>query len=404
MPDTNCQIGPLDGVRVLEIATIGAAPFATRLLQDFGATVVKVEDPTKGDPGRQITPLVNGVSLMFARVNANKQSIAVNLRSEEGQQVIKKLLPHFDVVTENFRPGRIARWGLDYDTLRAVNPRIIMLHMSGFGQVGPRSPEPGFGGVAEAISGYTYVSRWPEDRPHASPFMLGDSTAAFGAAIAVSQALFRRERTGEGAELDCTLYEPLMKMMGDVIARFSATGKVPQPTGSRSFGGSPRGTFEASDGGWITVSAVQQNIAERLFNLMGQPELIEDPRFATNADRVQHDREISEIVEQWIAKYPRDEVVQMLNEAEVPVGKLYTGEDIAHDEHFLARGSIRTMDHPDIPGLMVPGPAYRLAGYEPSAYQASPTLGEHTQEILQEIGGFSDAELVALRDKGAINF
>jgi crotonobetainyl-CoA:carnitine CoA-transferase CaiB-like acyl-CoA transferase len=402
MTSDNEQAGPLAGVRVLEIATIGAAPFATRLLQDFGAEVVKVEDPEKGDPGRQITPFVNGISLMFSRVNADKRSITVNLRSPEGQALIKRLVPHFDVVTENFRPGRIAKWGLDYGSLSAVNPRLIMLHVSGFGQTGPRSREPGFGGVAEAVSGYTYVSRWPEDRPHASPFMLGDSTAAFGAALAVSQALYHRERTGKGAELDASLYEPLMKMMGDVVARYTATGKVPQPTGSRSFGGSPRGAFEAGDGGWITLSAVQQNIAIRLFNLMGQPELIDDPRFATNADRVAHDVEISEIVGAWVAKYPRDEVFKLLNEAEVPAGKLYTGEDIAHDDHFLARGSVRRVDNPDIPGMMVPGPAYRFVGYDGPEYHAAPKLGEHTDEILTGLAGFSSDEVAALRQSGVI--
>lgn len=402
MTDTATRPAPLAGVRVLEIATIGAAPFATRLLQDSGAEVVKVEDPEKGDPGRQITPLVNGVSLMFSRVNADKKSITVNLRSPEGQDVVRRLVPHFDVVTENFRPGRIGKWGLDYESLKAVNPKLIMLHVSGFGQIGPRSSEPGFGGVAEAISGYTYVSRWPEDRPHASPFMLGDSTAAFGAALAVSQALFHRERTGEGSELDCTLYEPLMKMMGDVVARYTAMGRVPQPTGSRSFGGSPRGAFEAADGGWITLSAVQQNIAIRLFNLMGQPGLIDDPQFATNADRVEHDVEISDIVGAWVAKFPRDEVFRLLNEAEVPVGKLYTGEDIAHDQHFLARGSVRAADNADVPGVMFPGPAYRLVGYEGPTYHAAPRLGEHTDEVLASIAGFSQADIEALRRDGAI--
>jgi crotonobetainyl-CoA:carnitine CoA-transferase CaiB-like acyl-CoA transferase len=232
--------------------------------------------------------------------------------------------------------------------------------------------------------------------------MLGDSTAAFGAALAVSQALFHRERTGEGSELDCTLYEPLMKMMGDVVARYTATGRIPQPTGSRSFGGSPRGAFQAADGGWITLSAVQQNIAIRLFNLMGQSELIDDPRFATNADRVEHDVEMSDIVGGWVGKFSRDEVFRLLHEAEVPVGKLYTGEDIAHDDHFLARGSVRSADNADVPDVMFPGPAYRLVGYQGPTYHAAPRLGEHTDDVLTSIGGYSPAEVEELRRSGAI--
>jgi crotonobetainyl-CoA:carnitine CoA-transferase CaiB-like acyl-CoA transferase len=390
-------------VKVLEIATLGAAPLSIRLLSDFGAEVVKVEDPTTGDPARAITPLKDGISINFERLNTNKKSVAISLRSPQGVAAIKRLIPYFDVVVENFRPGRIAKWGLDYDSLAAINPRIIMMHMSGFGQTGPRREEPGFGGIAEAISGYTYVTRWPGDRPSASPFMLGDSTAAFGAALAINQALYRREKTGKGSELDCTLFEPLLKMMGDVVARYTALGTVPQPTGSLSFGGSPRGAFECADGMWITLSAVQQNIAIRLFEIMGQPELIQDPRFATNADRVAHNTEINDIVAQWVSKYPRDEVFDLLHAGQVPVGKLYTGKDIAEDQHFAERGSIVEMESSHLPGMKVPGLPYRISGFDGIPYREAPLLGEHTDEVLLEIAGLSAGEIGELRQAGVIN-
>jgi crotonobetainyl-CoA:carnitine CoA-transferase CaiB-like acyl-CoA transferase len=394
---------PLAGIRVLELANHGACPFAGMILRQYGAEVIKVEDPEHGDPARAMPPRTeSGWGVMFARINANKKSIQVNLRSPRGQEVIRRLVPNVDVLTENSRVGRMKAWGLDVESLHAINPRLVVLSLTGFGQTGPRRMEPGFGGVAEAVAGFTYTHRWPEDRPSASSFMLGDSTCGTAAAGGVMLALFDRERTGRGRQVDIALYEPLLVMMGDIVARYTALGTVPQPTGSRSLGAAPRGTFRGSDGGWITLSAVQQNICERLFDVMGMPELIEDPRFATNADRVRHDDELRTIVQDWFGKHTRDEGFERLQAAEVPVGKLYTGKDIAEDEHFRERGSIVEYDSERVGSFKVPAMPFRISDYDGPTYDEPPYAGEHTDQVLAGIAGYDPDEIATLRAEGAI--
>src|SRR5262249_31010707 len=222
-------------------------------------------------------------------------------------------------------------------------------------------------------------------RPTANSFMLGDASCGTGAAGAVFLALFDRERTGRGRHVDIALYEPLLVMMGDVVARYSALGKVPEPTGSRS-SASPRGTVRAKDGGWITLSAVQQNICERVFRAMGQPELIEDPRFTTNADRVQNDEVLRDIVQEWVGQYDRENVFDILQAAEVPVGKLYTGKDIAEDEHFRERGSVVPYNSTRIGPMLVPGAPYRISDFDGPSFDEPPLAGEHTDEVLRTLG------------------
>jgi crotonobetainyl-CoA:carnitine CoA-transferase CaiB-like acyl-CoA transferase len=393
---------PLAGIRVLELANHGACPFAGMLLRDFGAEVIKVEDPKNGDPARTMPPTKDGWGVMFSRINANKKSIQVNLRSPAGQEVIRRLVTKVDVLTENSRVGRMQAWGLGFDRLSALNPRLVMLSLTGFGQTGPRRFEPGFGGVAEALAGFTYTHRWPEDRPTANSFMLGDSTCGTAAAGGVFLALFDRERTGRGRQVDIALYEPLLVMMGDVVARYTALGKAPEPTGSRSMGAAPRGTFRARDGGWITLSAVTQNICERLFSVMGQPQLIEDARFATNPDRVANDGPLRDLVQAWVERHDRDDVYEILRDAEVPVGKLYTGKDIAEDEHFRERGSVTDYNSERIGHMRVPNTPFRISGYDGPTFDEPPIAGEHTEQVLEELGGYTYEGIKELRAAGAI--
>src|SRR5690606_15195741 len=280
------RAAPLSGVRVLELGSMYAAPTAGRMLRDFGADVIKVEDPGTGDFARQWVPQHNGVAIGFARLNAGKRSLGIDLRTTAGRDLVLRLAERVDVVVESFRPGRLEQWGLGYDALRAANPRIILTRVSGFGQTGPSRARPGFGTVAEAASGYAFLNGWPDTPPTAPPFGFADSIAGIAAAYGTAMALFDRERTGRGRQVDVALYEPLMFILGDAVLRYSVSGEITQRQGNSSGAASPRGIYQAGDGKWLSIAASSQNIAMRLFEAMGRPEMCTDPRFATNAARL----------------------------------------------------------------------------------------------------------------------
>lgn len=379
--------GPLTGVRVLELGTMYAAPTCGRMLRDFGADVIKVEDPTHGDYARQWTPMKGGQSLGFARLNSGKRSVGIDLRTDDGRDLVGQLVAKVDVVIESFRPGRMAEWGLGFEALAADNPGLVMTSVSGFGQTGPYRQRPGFGTVAETGSGFAYINGWPETPPTSPPFGFADSIAGISAAMGTAMALFRRERTGQGDHVDVALYEPLMFIIGDMILNYTGTGYVQGRVGNGTGSASPRGVYQAADGKWLSIAASNQGIATRLFAAMGRPELIEDLRYATNAERMKHNDELQEMVKAWVGAKPRKEILDILDDFEVVCSQVNDASDIVEDPHFLERTLVEITGSDVLGRVLTPGPVLHLKDYGGPTYDGVPSIGEHTQEVLDELLG-----------------
>jgi crotonobetainyl-CoA:carnitine CoA-transferase CaiB-like acyl-CoA transferase len=384
---TGGSSGPLAGVRVLELGTMYAAPTCGRMLRDFGADVIKVEDPLHGDYARQWTPMKGGQSLGFARLNAGKRSVGIDLRTDDGRELVRRLSGTVDVVIESFRPGRMAQWGMGYDALSAEHPGLVMTSVSGFGQTGPYREKPGFGTVAETGSGFAYINGWPDTPPTSPPFGFADSLAGISAAMGTAMALFSRERTGRGEHVDVALYEPLMFMLGDMVLNFTATGHVQGRVGNGTGSASPRGVYEASDGKWLSIAASNQGIAARLFAAMGVPELIEDPRYATNAERMKHNDELQRKVKEWVGAQTRDDVLETLEKFEVVCSAVNDSSDIVADPHFRERTLVEITGSQALGRVLTPGPVLHLASYGGPRYDGVPTIGQHTDEVLDELLG-----------------
>jgi crotonobetainyl-CoA:carnitine CoA-transferase CaiB-like acyl-CoA transferase len=386
---------PLAGVTVLELGTMYAAPTAGRMLRDFGARVIKVEDPAGGDFARQWTPQHEGLSLGFARLNSGKESIGIDLRRPEGRDLVRRLAATVDVVVESFRPGRLEDWGLGYDVLSAENPGLVLTRVSGFGQTGPYRERPGFGTVAETASGYAFVNGWPDTPPTSPPFGFADSIAGLSAAFGTTTALFNRTRTGRGDVVDVALYEPLMFILGDLVLNYTATGHVQQRVGNGSGSASPRGIYQAADGGWLSIAASNQTIAMRLFDAMGRPEFKDDPRYATNVARMANNDELQEHVGAWVARRPRDEVLADLEAHEVVAAAVNDARDIVADPHFRERTLVE-LGGTVLGRALMPGPVLHLDSYAGPLYEGVPAVGEHTETALAGLLGMEAGELQRL--------
>ena len=393
---------PLAGVSVLELGTMYAAPTAGRMLRDFGARVTKVEDPRTGDYARHWTPQKDGQSLGFARLNAGKRSVGIDLREPAGRDLVRRLAATVDVVLESFRPGRLEAWDLGYDVLAAGNPGLILTRVSGFGQTGPYRERPGFGTVAETSSGFAFINGWPETPPTSPPFGFADSIAGISAAMGTAMALYRRERTGAGEVVDVALYEPLMFIVGDTILRYASLGEVQGRIGNGTGSASPRGIYQAADGGWLSIAASNEVIARRLFLAMGRPELSDDPRFATNVARMANNDAIQEIVRAWVGARSRAEALKILEAAEVVCAPVNDARDIAADPHFLERTLVRLTGSEVLGPVLMPGPVLHLAGYAGPVYDGVPGIGQHTSQVLAEALGLSTGDLDDLAGRGII--
>jgi crotonobetainyl-CoA:carnitine CoA-transferase CaiB-like acyl-CoA transferase len=394
--------GPLAGVRVLELGSMYAAPTCGRMLRDFGADVVKVEDPASGDYARQWTPVQNGMAIGFARLNSGKRSLSIDLRSAAGQDLVRLLASQVDVIIENFRPGRLQEWGLDYEALAPGNPGLVMASVCGFGQTGPYRKKPGFGTVAETGSGFAFINGWPDTPPTSPPFGFADSIAGISAAMGVAMALFRRERTGEGDHVDVALYEPLMFIVGDMIINYMSTGFVQGRVGNGTGSASPRGVYEAADGKWLSIAASNQAIAERLFEAMGRPELLADPRYATNDVRMQYNDGLQAIVKAWVAERPRAQVLDILDKFEVVCSQVNDASDIVADPHFRERTLVDLAGVEALGKVLMPGPVLHVEGYPGPSYVGVPSIGQHTDEVLAELLGYDEPKLAELAAAGAI--
>jgi len=393
--------GALADLRVVDASTLFAGPLAAMHLGDMGADVVKVEHPRKPDPSRGHGAAKDGVNLWWKTLGRNKRAVTVNLGSDGGREVFLRLTETADVVIENFRPGTLERWGLGYDELSAANPGLVLARVSGFGQIGPYRTRPGFGTLAEAMSGFAAMTGEPEGPPTLPPFGLADGIASLATAYAIMTALHARGVTGRGQVVDVSIIEPILGMLGPQITRWDQTRTVQPRTGNRSTNNAPRNTYRTRDGQWVAVSSSAQSIAERIMRLVGRPELIEEPWFAHGHLRAQHANVIDEAVGAWIAQRTRDEVVAAFEEAQAAVAPIYDAQDIVEDPQFQALGTVHEIEDPELGEMRMQGPLFRLSGNDGVISFTGRPHGADTDAVLGELG-FTPERIAALRGEGAV--
>jgi formyl-CoA transferase len=393
---------PLSGLRVLEMGSLIAGPFAARTLGDFGADVIKIEPPKVGDPLRSWRTEEGTTSVWWHVQARNKKSVAIDLRQTEGQDLVRKLALEADVIIENFRPGTLEKWRLDYDTLSAINPRIIMLRISGYGQSGPMRDLAGFGVVAEAMGGLRHITGEPGKAPVRPGISIGDSLSALHGVIGVMMALYHRAANGgQGQMIDVALYESVFNMMEGAVPEYDRHGTIRQPAGSALQGIAPTNAYPTADGRYVLVAGNGDSIYRRLMSLIGRDDLGNDPALARNPGRVAQMGRIDDAIAAWSSQRPLEECLAGLANSGVPAGKIYTVKDIVEDEQYAARDMLRTVQLNDGSKLMVPGVVPKLSGTPGDFAGGGPDLGQHTEEVLATLG-VGNAELERLREKGVI--
>jgi formyl-CoA transferase len=393
--------GPLAGLKVVELGQLIAGPFAAKTLADFGADVIKIEAPRTGDPLRQWRLLKDGTSVWWQVQSRNKRSVALDLRQLEAQDIVRKLALDADVLIENFRPGAMEGWGLGPDDLLKLNPRLIMLRISGYGQTGPYRDRPGFGVVAEAMSGLRHLSAEPGRVPVRVGVSIGDTLAALHGVIGILMALQHRHVSGKGQVIDVALYEAVFNCMESLLPEYSAFGAVRGPAGSALPGIAPSNAYLCGDGGYALIAGNGDSIFKRLMTVMGRADLAADPALADNAGRVARVEEIDSAIGQWTAGLTVDEVLAALEGADVPAGKIYTVADIAADPHYAARGMLQKVQMDDGSELAVPGFVPKLSATPGSQRRNAPALGQDTDAVLREVG-LTEAQIAALRERGVV--
>lgn len=394
--------GPLAGVVVLDLATLFAGPLAATVLGDYGAEVIKVEHPEHGDPARRHGHAKNGVGLWWKMLGRNKKTVTCDLGTTEGAALARRLAAEADVVVENFRPGTLERWGLSPETLHEINPRLVIARVTGFGQVGPYSSRPGFGTLAEAMSGFAAVTGEPEGPPTLPPFGLADGVAALTCVGAVMMALYERDRSGRGQVVDLAIIEPLVTLVGPQPLWWDQLGVVQARTGNRSVNSAPRNTYLTRDGRWLAVSASSRNIAERVMRLVGHPEVIAEPWFASGAERARHGDLLDAYVGAWIAERDAAKVVAAFEEAQAAVAPVHDIRDVFDDPQYQALDTITTVDDDELGPLRMQNVLFRLSRTPGSIRWAGPPAGAHNDEIYGTRLGIPPDELAALREKGVI--
>ncbi|MFI8188010.1 CaiB/BaiF CoA transferase family protein [Streptomyces sp. NPDC085946] len=392
---------PLTGLRVLDLATLFAGPLAATLLGDFGAEVVKVEHPAKPDPSRGHGPAKNGVGLWWKLLGRNKRTITLDLSTPGGRATLLRLAAGTDVIIENFRPGTLEKWELGWPELSAANPRLVLARVTGFGQFGPYAHRPGFGTLAEAMSGFAAITGEPGAPPTLPPFGLADSIAGLTTAYAVMTALAARERTGEGQVVDLALIEPMLTALGPQPIWYDQLGHVQPRTGNRSQNNAPRNTYRTADGTWVAVSTSAQSVAERVMHLVGRPELIDEPWFATGADRARHADVLDEAVGAWIGARSRADVLAAFEKAEAAVAPVQDVRDVMADPQYQALDTITAVDDPELGTVRMQNVLFRLSATPGRIRWAGRPHGADTDEVLAEAGLTPD-EVAALRAEGAL--
>ena len=394
-------MGLFRGYRVVDAATLFAGPLAATLLGDHGADVVKVEHP-RGDDVRRWGGQKDGMSLWWKVISRNKRCVAIDLNRPAGQQALRDLLVDADVLVENFRPGRMEAWGLGWEELQRLNPRLTMLRMTGFGQEGPYSGFAGFGTLAEAMSGFADITGQPDGPPTLPPFGLADGIAGITGAFAAAGALLKRERTGRGELIDVALYEPLMWILGSALVEFDQLGIVQKRSGNQSVRSSPRNTYPTRDGKWIALSASADSIARRVLTAVGRPDLAEHPDYATNRERIRRRDEIDALIRSWSLGLDQAEALAALRAADAAVAPIYDVSQVAADPHFRARGSVTTVDDSDLGRLTMQGVFPRIVN-DPATIRSTPpdAIGADTDAVLGA-AGYDPDRLEVLRREGVI--
>jgi formyl-CoA transferase len=393
----------LGDIRVVELGQLLAGPFCGQLLGDFGAEVIKVEDPRHGDPMRQWgREKPHGLSLWWPVVARNKKSVTCDLRTAQGQELVRRLVAGADVLLENFRPGTLERWDLSPEQLWEINPRLVVTRVTGFGQTGPYAPRAGYGSIGEAMGGIRYVTGDPDRAPSRTGISLGDSLAATFACIGTLVALHHRERTGRGQLVDSAIYEAVLAMMESLVPEWQVAGYQRERTGPVLPNVAPSNVYPTADGEAILVAANQDTVFRRLADLMGQPQLADDERFATHGARGAHATALDEFIADWTARQPADDLLERLASAGVPAGRIYRPRDMLADPHVTARQSIIRIAHPEFGDLAMQDVFPRLSATPGRVRHPGPALGEHNDEIYRELLGLDDEEVARLRDAGVI--
>ena len=391
--------GPLTGLRVLDLSTVLAGPLACQILGDFGAEVITIEHP-RGDSMRGHGPSKDGVPLWWKMLSRNKRTVGLYLGDPEGADIFRRLAKTADVVIESFRPGTLERWGLGYEELRDLNPKLVLVRISGWGQTGPYRSRAGFGTLAEAMSGFAAITGEPGGPPTLPPFGLADSIAGLSAAIAATMALYHRDaHDGDGQSIDLSIFEPLVTVLGPQPIIYDQLGQVPQRTGNRSTNNAPRNTYRTADGKWVAVSTSANSIAERVLTLVGHPEVISQPWFSSGAGRVQHADELDGYVADWIAERTRDEVIAAFTETQAAVAPVYDVADLLSDPHVIDRESIVSVDDPDLGALRMQNVLFRMSDTPGAIRFTGRPLGADTDAVLGDELGL---DLKDLRERGIV--
>ena len=393
--------GPLAGIKVVELGQLIAGPFAAKTLADFGADVIKIEPPGVGDPLRKWRLLKDGTSVWWQVQSRNKRSLALNLRDPQAQDIVRQLATDADVLIENFRPGAMEGWGLGPEVLQQLNPRLIVLRISGYGQTGPWRDKPGFGVVAEAMGGLRHLTAEPGRVPVRVGVSIGDTLASLHGVIGILMALHERHRSGQGQVIDMALYEAVFNCMESLLPEHSAFGAVREPGGSALPGIAPTNAYRCKDGGYALVAGNGDSIFKRLMHAIGRDDLGQDPALGDNAGRVQRVADIDAAIEAYTLQHSVDEVLKMLEQAEVPGGRIYTIADIANDAHYQARGMIENITLSDGSRLSVPGVVPKLSRTPGGLRHLAPTLGQDTDAVLTEMG-LTPAQIQTLRERGVV--
>jgi crotonobetainyl-CoA:carnitine CoA-transferase CaiB-like acyl-CoA transferase len=394
-------IGPLDGLRVVDAATLFAGPLAATMLGDFGADVIKVEHP-HGDPVRNHGYQKNGIPLWWKMIGRNKRAITLNFSAPEGQELARSLLSASDVLIENFRPDTLERWGLGPDVLWKLNPRLVIARVTGFGQIGPYRRRPGFGTLAEAMSGFAAMTGEPDGPPTLPPFGLADGIAALATSTAVMIALRERDRSGRGQVIDMSILEPLLTVLGPQPLWFDQLGIVQERRGNRSVNNAPRNTYKTGDGKWVAVSTSSQNVAERVLRLVGHPEVIDEPWFRSGAGRALHADALDSMVGPWIAARALAEVMEVFERADAAVAPIYDIRDVMADPQIEALDAIHTVEDEELGPIRMQNVMFRLSHTPGSIRWTGHRLGQDNASVYGSLLGLSAERQQELHEKGVI--
>ncbi|MBA1245717.1 CaiB/BaiF CoA transferase family protein [Pseudomonas japonica] len=392
----------LSGIRVIEIGTLIAAPFAARLMAEFGAEVIKIEAPGQGDPLRKWRKLHNGTSLWWYLQSRNKKSLALNLKSAEGIDIVKQLAESADVLIENLRPGALEKLGLGWDVLHALNPKLTLVRISGYGQSGPYRDRPGFGAIGEAMGGIRYTTGSPDSPPARVGVSLGDSLASMHAVMGALMSLLRvKTGQGDGQVVDVSLAESVFNVMESLVPEYAMLGHVRERSGGALPGIAPSNTYPTADGAYVVIAGNSDPIFKRLMAAIGRIDLAENPAFAHNDGRAAESDLLDRAISEWSSKLPIERVLDALEKAEVPAGRIYSVADIVADPHYQARGMILDAQLPDGAAIKMPGIVPKLSDTPGNVNWQGPTLGQHTQAVLAELG-MSSGAIQRLKDEGIV--